>query len=155
MKWWSFTYKFYPESTAWDKPINMQPKSNKNRVDINWQPVTTDDTKAYLGLRVYMSMLCLPNLNMYWSQDAVFGSGILPQKGWHEIDLTKSCRISMQLMPPLIHQDHDKLAHIRAILEAEGQEYLQNYNPHQNVSIDEAMVAFRGRLGWRQYMPIV
>jgi len=30
---------------------------------------------------------------------------------------------------------------------------LNNYNPNQNTSVDEAMVAFRGRLGFRQYLP--
>lgn len=30
---------------------------------------------------------------------------------------------------------------------------MANYNPHQNVSVDEAMVKFRGRLAFRQYMP--
>jgi hypothetical protein len=30
---------------------------------------------------------------------------------------------------------------------------LKQYNPHQNTSVDEAMIAFRGRLGFRQYLP--
>ncbi len=55
--------------------------------------------------------------------------------------------------PPRGQPGHDKLAHVRPVLEAVRQRCLINYNPHQNVSIDEAMVAFRGRLGWRQYVP--
>ena len=49
------------------------------RPDVNWQPVTTDDIRAYLGLRLYMSALCLPNLNMYWSGDSLFGGLFAPK----------------------------------------------------------------------------
>ena len=31
---------------------------------------------------------------------------------------------------------------------------LQNYRPHCETSIDEAMIAFNGRLGFKQYMPL-
>ena len=45
------------------------------------------------------------------------------------------------------------MAHIRPLLEAVWRRWLDRYNPHLNYSVDEAMVAFRGRLGFRQYMP--
>ena len=30
---------------------------------------------------------------------------------------------------------------------------LEKHKPHQNTSVDEAMIAFRGRLGFCQYLP--
>ena len=55
--------------------------------------------------------------------------------------------------PPRGQPGHDKLAHVRPILDDVREKCRTLYRPHQNVSIDEAMVAFRGRLSWRQYVP--
>ena len=41
--------------------------------DVNWDDVTADKIKAYLGLRVYMSIVNLPAAKMYWLQNTLFG----------------------------------------------------------------------------------
>lgn len=41
----------------------------------------------------------------------------------------------------------------KPVIDAVQEKCLLNYNPHQNTSIDEAMVKFRGRLAFRHYMP--
>lgn len=123
---------------------------------MNWSPVTVEDVQAYLGIRVYMSILALPNIDMYWSTDPVFGN-LFTQKVMKRDrfdKMTQYLHVADTTTNPARGQpEHDKLAHIRPILESVRQNCLTKYQPHQNVSIDEAMVAFRGRLGWRQYMP--
>ena len=49
---------------------------------------------------------------------------------------------------------HDKLAHVRPVLEAIRENCLLGYNPHMDSSVDEAMVAFQGRLAFKQYLPM-
>ena len=51
------------------------------------------------------------------------------------------------------HKNFDKLYLIRPLLSRVNNLCLKNYSPHREFSIDEAMVKFRGRLGFRQYMP--
>ena len=46
------------------------------------------------------------------------------------------------------------MAHIQPLLEAVRRRCLDRYNPHLNCSVDEAMVAFRGRLEFLQCMPV-
>ena len=48
---------------------------------------------------------------------------------------------------------HDKLCHIRPILDDVLDKCKNNYNPHKEQSIDEAMIGFKGRLGFKQYLP--
>ncbi|XP_060085362.1 piggyBac transposable element-derived protein 4-like [Ylistrum balloti] len=48
---------------------------------------------------------------------------------------------------------YDRLHHVRPVLDIVKKKCLENYKPHQNTSVDEAMIAFRGRLGFRQYLP--
>ena len=55
--------------------------------------------------------------------------------------------------PPRLRPGHDKLHHVRPVHDAILRCCLENYNPHQNVSVDEAMIKFRGRLSFRQYLP--
>ncbi|CAC5415608.1 unnamed protein product [Mytilus coruscus] len=54
--------------------------------------------------------------------------------------------------PPRLQPGHDKLAHVRPILEINRDNSLQEYKPHMIVSIDEAMIGFNGRLGFKQYV---
>jgi hypothetical protein len=50
-------------------------------------------------------------------------------------------------------QGHDKLCHIRPVLDAILKTCMDNYLPHKEQSIDEGMVAFKGRLSFKQYLP--
>ena len=56
--------------------------------------------------------------------------------------------------PPREDPQHDKLAHIRNILDIVEQQMAKVYHPHREQSIDEAMVAFTGRLSFKQYLPM-
>ena len=47
----------------------------------------------------------------------------------------------------------DKLYLVRRALDIIQNQIQNNYIPYQNVSVDEAMIAFRGCLSFRQYLP--
>ena len=50
--------------------------------------------------------------------------------------------------------NYDVLGKIRPIMEMMQERFQHLYSPHHNVSIDEAMIVFKGRISIRQYMPI-
>ena len=51
-------------------------------------------------------------------------------------------------------QPNDKLAKVRPLLEERSIiPRFKIYTPSQNLSPDESMIMFKGRLGWVQYMP--
>ena len=47
----------------------------------------------------------------------------------------------------------DKLYLVRPILDTVLNQIQDNYIPYRDVSVDEAMIAYRGRLSFRQYLP--
>ena len=49
--------------------------------------------------------------------------------------------------------NHDKLCHIRRILDVVLTKCKENYIPHKEQAIDEAMIGIKGRLGFKQYLP--
>ena len=50
---------------------------------------------------------------------------------------------------PRAHNDHDKLFKIRPLFQAVNRKFLEEYQPSQNLSVDEAMVAFKGQLAMK------
>ena len=50
-------------------------------------------------------------------------------------------------------QAGDKLAKVRPLITLCETNFRQCFIPSQNLSVDEAMIQFDGRLAWKQYMP--
>lgn len=55
---------------------------------------------------------------------------------------------------PRGHPNHDKLFKVRPLLKAVVKACREEYRPCQNLSVDEAMVAFKGQLSMKQYVPL-
>lgn len=47
----------------------LKPKSRAH----DWRPTTKDEIKQLFGLILYMGLVKLPQINLYWSKDRVFG----------------------------------------------------------------------------------
>ena len=56
--------------------------------------------------------------------------------------------------PPRRQPGHDKLAHTRHVMTVVNDRCKNAFHPHREVSIDEAMIAYTGRLGFKQYVPM-
>ena len=103
-----------------------------------------------------MSVLQPPEASMYWSKDWLFGNHFIT----HFMTRDRYDKISQYLHASdstkfTTRQDpnHDRLQHVREIHDIVLKKCKDRYNPHENQSIDEAMIAFRGRLSFRQYLP--
>jgi len=49
---------------------------------------------------------------------------------------------------------HDKLFKVQLFLKAVVKACREECHPHQNLAVDEAMVAFKGQLSMKQYIPL-
>ena len=45
-----------------------------NGNDPKWKDTMEEEIKAYIGLRLYMSIVDLPEMKMFWNDDAFFGN---------------------------------------------------------------------------------
>jgi hypothetical protein len=48
---------------------------------------------------------------------------------------------------------YDPLFKVRTLVDSVLPRLRDNYNPGQNLSVDEGMIGFKGRVHFRQYMP--
>ena len=103
-----------------------------------------------------MSIVNLPTTKMYGLQTILFGSftasDVMTRSRFDKI--TEYIHVDdRSTMPAKDSQNFHKLYLIRPLLSRVNKLRLKNYRPHHEFSIDEAMIKFRGRLGFRQYMP--
>ena len=50
-------------------------------------------------------------------------------------------------------QNGDRLYKIRPIMDCVIENFMKSYIPHREISIDESIIAYKGRLSWIQYLP--
>ena len=133
-----------------------QLKSGK--VDKLWagKPTSAMEICCFLGLHIYMSIVQLPSYKMYWSSDHLFGNfpvkAIMIRVRFEKILQYFHASDSAQ-NPGRGQPGHDKLHCLRPDIDVIQENAMLQYHPHRENATNEAMVAFRGRLGFRQYIP--
>lgn len=55
---------------------------------------------------------------------------------------------------PAGNPDHDKLFKVRKVLDLVLPKFISEYTLHECVTTDEAMIPFKGRLSFKQYIKI-
>ena len=116
-----------------------------------WQPLTLVELKRFLGLLFLMGIIKKPSWAEYWSVDAALETpyfrSIMP-------------RNRFQLIWRFLHfsdnrdvDGNDKLHKIRPFLDLLLSKFKEMYQPSQNISVDEGIMHFRGRLRFRVYSP--
>ena len=93
----------------------------------------------------------LPEYKDYWATDPIlhdpFISSVLSRQRYEKLCQYLLCSILTN------KEAGDKLAKIRPLITLCETNFRQCFVPLQNLSIDEAMIQFDGRLAWKQYMP--
>ena len=133
----------------------LQLQVERHKVDERWTPTTPEEMRCFVGLRIFMSLVDLPEIKMYWSQDKFYGDFAIAEIMMRDRFEKLSQYIHAHDRTGYDKQDagRDKLHLIRPLLEIVNKRCLEAYNPNQENAVDEAMIKFRGTLSFRQYMP--
>jgi hypothetical protein len=154
-----FFLKFFPDnllSQIIDETNRYAAESIAKKADSMWQPVTLPEFKAFLGLHVLLSIVPMPSHKLAWTTNRLFRHQVFGDimtrdrferilKYFHVNDTTTN--------PPRGEAGHDRLALVRPTIDQVNRNCLENYLPSKEASIDEAMIAYRGRLSFKQYLP--
>ena len=121
-----------------------------------WHDVTRQELKAYFGICLVMGINNLPRLAMYWSSDPLIGNtgiqNIMTKNRFEELSQYLHFSNS-ETEPQRGEENFDRLYKVRSLLLGVLENSQKAYEPSKNLSIDEGMIAFKGRLSFRQYMP--
>ena len=123
--------------------------------DAKWFATTVEEMKAFLGLHAFFGVKKLPESSLYWSDDPWLGvpqvKNTMPRNRFDKLNQYLHLNDNSNALPRE-DANYDKLFKVRPLLDAITKQFREVYNPAQNLSIDEAMIAFKGRLSIQQYM---
>ena len=122
-----------------------------------WTAVNADELCAYMGLLILMVFVKLPSLRDYWKKDKVFNyppiANVMSRDRFLEIHRYLHFTNNEALHAPG-SPGYDKLGKIKPIITALSERFRGVYEPGKNISIDEAMIRFKGRSTIKQYLPM-
>lgn len=131
---------------------NLRPKS----IVHDWTPTNANEMKAFLGLCVLMGVIHKPRVSMYWSTDSFYHTPLFGQV---------MSRKRFQLLQRFLHfqdnqdpaynpddPDRDRLYKVRTVINMMRERFNTIYYPPENLSIDESLVLYKGRLLFKQYI---
>ena len=132
-----------------------QRQVSAGKTDKYWKPVTVADIKVYLAINVLMGIHSLPEYSMYWStDDRLRVSGIADVMGKNRYEkVHQYFHLSdSTLAVPRGQPGYDPLYKVRHLINHFRTTSKSLYTPCTALSIDEAMIAYTGRLQFKQYI---
>ena len=133
-----------------------QRQNEINARDRYWVPTTVPEMKSFFAINILMGIHQLPEIDSYWSTDDRLGvpgvARVMPKRRFKK--LCQYFHLSNnQEMPAHDSPDYDPLFKVRSLINMLSQTFKRRYKPHRELSIDEAMIAFKGRHFMKQYLP--
>ena len=126
------------------------------KVDPLWYETTADEICTFFALNILSGIKQLPEIHAYWSKNPFLGipevQKVLSRNRFMKFSQYLHLNDKSKELP---HGDtnHDKLVKVRPLLDAVVVSIKSEYLLSKCISIDEAIVPFKGRLGMKQYMP--
>ncbi|KAM9305546.1 piggyBac transposable element-derived protein 4-like [Gastrophryne carolinensis] len=129
----------------------LRSKFSRNR---KWEPVTKEDIWKFLGLILLTGVVGKPLQKWYWTTNKLLATPFFGT-------IMSECRFSL-IMKNLHFTNNEefdeathpapKLKKIWEVYQMILKNFQQSYVPDRDISIDESLMAYKGRLSWIQYI---
>ncbi len=117
---------------------------------------TAEEMGAFLGFVMATSIHRVPRLNNIWSSDWVLGvpalAPVFTRKRFWQLWCNLHLADNTQA-PDRNDPSFDRLYKLRPMLNMLSDAFRTAHQPSQQISVNEAMVRFKGRRSLKQYMP--
>ena len=125
--------------------------------DPKWYETNMAEMQAFFGLQIFFGIHVLPETSLYWSDDPALGvpfvKRVMARNRFDKLNQYLHLNNNENFVP-CGQPNHDKLFKVRPFLDAVVKNLREEYRPKQNLSVDEAMVGFKGQLSMKQYLPM-
>ena len=131
------------------KEINKQRPLRRGLRFKYWKPINSEDMWQFLGVLLNMGCVKMPSLEHFWSKNSLYRFPLFSRimsrnkfqlilRFWHFINNEDSGSGRLCKIIGLLNHLNNTMDNI--------------YCPNKNISIDESMMLWKGRLVFRQYM---
>nr|CAH7752477.1 unnamed protein product [Callosobruchus chinensis] len=126
---------------------NIKPRSRVRA----WTQTDTAEIKTFLGLLMLQSVCVKPSYELYFSRresiETPFFSKVMTERRFALL-----CKF-LHFSNNNENAPQDKLFKVRPVLDHLKKKFMEVYVPEQNISIDESLLGWKGRLKWKQFIP--
>lgn len=126
--------------------------------DENWSPIETiSELWLFFTIMLIMSINHLPRILDYWSTNPILGNEMV--KRLMSRNRFKKIKHYFHVSDKNVEKKRDDenfsyTQKLEPCISQLKEKCMQHFNPYQDISIDEAIIQFKGRLGIVQYMPL-
>lgn len=117
-----------------------------------WVPTNIDEMYVFLGMVMAMAHVKKNRMKDYWAKDSLFSTPGFTQ--FMTYDRFLLMLKHLHFCDNRSQMEGDKLAKIRIVLEDIREKFSSKFKPFRDLCIDESLVLWRGRLSFRQFMPL-
>ena len=118
----------------------------------NWKDVTNDEMRQFIALQVLTGIVKKPEISQYWSTDAFLRSPIfneaMPRNRFQS--LNEFLHFNDNSKYDIHDTTRDRLYKVKLLVEYLVGKFKAAYTPDKNLSIDEKLLLWKGRLGFKQ-----
>lgn len=113
------------------------------------------EMKAYIGVLYIAGVMKSGRLNVLdlWNTNGFGVEAVYLTMSYNRFRFLCRCLRFDNMHDRMLRREHDKLAPIRQLFDTFVQNCQKNFTPSAFLTIDEQLVAFRGRCPFRQYIP--
>ncbi|XP_039602150.1 piggyBac transposable element-derived protein 4-like [Polypterus senegalus] len=136
-----------------EKNPNLPPHSRVHA----WVDTDENEMKKFIGILMLMGIIRKPDIEMYWSTDPMYATPIF-------VTIMKRNRFSLLLKffhlndnsnePDKKDPNRDRLFKLRPLIDHLFETFQLPYVPGPSVAVDESLLLWKGRLQFRQYLPL-
>lgn len=160
-------YKFFPQS-VFELVVRETNKYAEQCLDVTydfptrsrfhqWEEVSVEDIKKFVAIEIGMGLVHKPDIASYFQDSFWFtrtpGYGELFSRDRYLLIRSFLHFNDNRFSVPKGQDGYDPLYKVRPILDLTKDTYMQIFEPAKELSIDESMVKFKGRLNFKQYLP--
>ena len=143
LKYFTYETNLYARQTKKENPSFYK----------HWRPVDIKDMANYLGLNILFGIFKLPRIHMYWATGELYSSSgirsLMTFNRFQEINAFFHA-FNNKAIPT---ECTDRIIKVRSLTEYFIYKFKDTYTPEKNLSLDEGIMPFRGKLNFKTYNP--
>ncbi|GBM28228.1 PiggyBac transposable element-derived protein 4 [Araneus ventricosus] len=138
-----------------DRTIRNSNLRRKSRAK-KWEPTTKNEIQVFLALNILQGIVKKPDVEQYWSKrhstSTPFFTKIMSYRRFHLIH--RYLHFSDDTKFDAKTHECPKLQKLWPIIKHLNTRYRETITPERDVTIDESLMLYKGRLHWKQYIPL-
>lgn len=141
------------ETNSYAEELFLSKQTREKSRITDWKPITVTNLQVFLGLWLHMGNIKINRLQDYWKTEELYNLPTFRKYMSRNRFLTILRCLHLSKNPERGDLGFgDRLSKIRWLQDFFNKRMDEIYYPNKNLSLDESMVLWRGRLVFRQYI---